>query len=36
MGASNIELISIKGGTHFSSLFPMIQNFFPWFEKMNS
>lgn len=35
-GAKDIQLIKIEGGTHGSSLIPMIQSLVPWFQSMIS
>lgn len=32
----NIELIKIEGGTHSSSVLPMIQSLIPWFETLRN
>lgn len=31
-GANDVELVPIPGGTHVSSLIPMIESFVPWFD----
>jgi pimeloyl-ACP methyl ester carboxylesterase len=33
-GATNLELKKINGGTHGSTLIPMIQSLVPWFEQL--
>lgn len=33
-GAKDVELIKIEGGTHGSTLVPMIQSLIPWFEEL--
>ncbi|GAB2541782.1 alpha/beta hydrolase family protein [Rufibacter soli] len=33
-GAPDLKLVSISGGTHFSSLEPMIKDLIPWMEAM--
>lgn len=33
-GAEDIKLIKIEGGTHGSSIIPMIQSLVPWFESL--
>ncbi|MBC3538649.1 alpha/beta fold hydrolase [Rufibacter sp. H-1] len=35
-GAPNLTFIPVKGGTHFSSLEPMIKNLIPWVEGIRS
>lgn len=35
-GANNLELKKITGGTHGSTLIPMIQSLVPWFESIQS
>ncbi|WP_227006253.1 lipase family protein [Rufibacter latericius] len=35
-GASDVKFIPVKGGTHFSSLEPMIKDLIPWFEGIRS
>ncbi len=35
-GSESVELIVIPNGTHSSSLLPMIQSLFPWFEDLRN
>ncbi|MFB9862347.1 alpha/beta fold hydrolase [Rufibacter immobilis] len=35
-GATNVTFIPIKGGTHFSSLEPMIKDLIPWMEGLRN
>ncbi|CAN5271955.1 hypothetical protein BH23BAC1_BH23BAC1_34290 [soil metagenome] len=35
-GATNLELKKISGGTHGSTLIPMIQSLVPWFESLQA
>lgn len=35
-GSNQVELIKITGGTHGSTLIPMIESLFPWFESLKN